>query len=251
LKDDAGHALSVQSGRYDQMPLDCGRSDCHAAIAQSAADSPMTQALASDLGGCHSLEKPECATACHATGEPGTDDGGFQHVAASLGLPALPSEYEELPTPLRRLSGVGCMACHGAAAIPEPSARWAVLRSDVCAVCHDAAPRYGHVQARLRALPHELGRGRQERAAERDWRIRSLLLHLPCRARAALGQPENGARPAARLTAASAASEPARFAARHQPGLRIVPRARFADLAAGSERGRPDRGPGWARAADR
>lgn len=147
LKDEAGHALSVQSGRFDQMPLDCGRSDCHAAIAQSSADSPMTQTLASDLGGCHSLEKPECATACHATGEPGTDDGGFQHVAASLGLAALPSEYEDLPTPLQRLSGVGCMACHGAAAIPEPSARWAVLRSDVCAVCHDAAPRYGHVQA--------------------------------------------------------------------------------------------------------
>jgi hypothetical protein len=147
LRDDAGRALSVHSGRFDQMPLDCGRSDCHATIAKSAADSPMTQALASDLGGCHSLEKPECATACHATGEPGTDDGGFAHVASIIGLPALPSEYEELPTALQRLGGVGCMACHGAAAIPEPSARWAVLRSDVCAVCHDAPPRYGHVQA--------------------------------------------------------------------------------------------------------
>jgi hypothetical protein len=147
LRDEAGRALSVHSGRFDQMPLDCGRSDCHAAIAKSAATSPMTQALASDLGGCHSLERPECATACHTTGEPGTDDGGFTHVASLMGLPALPSEYEALPTALQRLGGVGCMACHGAAAIPEPSARWAVLRSDVCAVCHDAPPRYGHVQA--------------------------------------------------------------------------------------------------------
>jgi hypothetical protein len=147
LRDDAGRELSVHSGRFDQMPLDCGRSDCHGALAKSAAASPMAQALASDLGGCHSLEKPECAVACHTTGEPGTDDGGFAHVASVIGMPALPSEYEELPTALQRLGGVGCMACHGAAAIPEPSARWAVLRSDVCAVCHDAPPRYGHVQA--------------------------------------------------------------------------------------------------------
>lgn len=147
LKNAAGDELSIQSGRYDQTQLDCGRSDCHAAIAKSAAASPMTQALASDLGGCHSLENPECATACHTTGEPGTSDGGFSHVAEQLGLSALPSDYEELPASLRRVGGVGCMACHGPAAIPEPSARWAIMRSDVCAVCHDAPPRYGHVQA--------------------------------------------------------------------------------------------------------
>jgi hypothetical protein len=147
LKDAAGRELSLQSGRYDQTQLDCGRSDCHAAIARSASESPMTLALASDLGGCHSLENPQCATACHTTGEPGAADGGFSHVATELGLTALPSEYEELPVSLQRVGGVGCMACHGPAAIPEPSARWAIMRSDVCAVCHDAPPRYGHVQA--------------------------------------------------------------------------------------------------------
>ena len=31
LADAHGRALVVQSGRYDEMPLDCGRSDCHAA----------------------------------------------------------------------------------------------------------------------------------------------------------------------------------------------------------------------------
>ncbi|HYJ08181.1 MAG TPA: hypothetical protein VEX18_04215 [Polyangiaceae bacterium] len=139
--------LSIQSGRYDHTPLDCGRSDCHAAIARSAADSPMTQALASDLGGCHSLDNPECASACHAVGEPGTADGGFSHVARELKLPAIPLAYEELPRALRRLGGVGCAACHGPGAVPEPSGRWAILRSDVCAVCHDAPPRYGHVAA--------------------------------------------------------------------------------------------------------
>jgi hypothetical protein len=159
LQDAAGAVLSIQSGRYDQMPLDCGRADCHAAIAKSALGSPMTRTLESDLGGCHALDNPSCASACHATGEPGVADGGFEQVALALGAHALPEEYEDLPAPLRRLGGVGCMACHGPAAIPEPSARWAILRSDVCAVCHDAAPRYGHFQAfrtsRMAAADHD------------------------------------------------------------------------------------------------
>ncbi len=147
LSDSAGHALSIHSGRYDQMPLDCGRAGCHAEIAKSAQGSPMTQVLASDLGGCHALSEPTCASACHATGEPGTLDGGFTHVAGELGLTALPTEYDDLPRALRRLGGVGCMACHGPTKIPEPSQRFRLMSNDVCAVCHDAPPRYGHVQA--------------------------------------------------------------------------------------------------------
>jgi hypothetical protein len=147
LSDASGRTLSVHSGRYDQMPLDCGRAGCHAEIAESTRQSPMTQVLASDLGGCHALSDPTCASACHATGEPGTEDGGFTHVASELGLPALPTEYDDLPRALRRLGGVGCMACHGPTKIPEPSERFALMKNDVCAVCHDAAPRYGHVQA--------------------------------------------------------------------------------------------------------
>jgi hypothetical protein len=144
LADAEGRKLVIQSGRYDEMPLDCGRSDCHAALSASARHSPMTRALAADLGGAHPLESVECALACHATGEPGTNDGGFSHVQAELDLAALPSAFAELPRALRRLGGVGCLACHGPARVPPESARWAVLRSDVCAVCHDAPPRYGH-----------------------------------------------------------------------------------------------------------
>ncbi len=147
LADTAGHTLSVHSGRYDQTPLDCGRAGCHADVANSVHDSPMTQVLASDLGGCHSLTDPSCASACHTTGEPGTNDGGFTHVADELGLPLLPADYDDLPRALRRLGGVGCLACHGPTKIPEPSQRFALMKSDVCAVCHDAPPRYGHVQA--------------------------------------------------------------------------------------------------------
>ncbi len=147
LADADGRSLVIQSGRYDEMPLDCGRSDCHAAIAANARQSPMTHALEADLGGAHPLASVECALACHATGEPGTGDGGFSHVQAELDLVALPHTFAELPRALRRLGGVGCLACHGPSRVPPESARWAVLRSDVCAVCHDSPPRYGHVAA--------------------------------------------------------------------------------------------------------
>jgi NAD-dependent dihydropyrimidine dehydrogenase PreA subunit len=143
----SGQELSIKAGRYDETPLDCGRAECHRAIAAGASESAMTSVLESDLGGCHTLSRPECASACHATGEPGTADGGFSHVAQELGLAALPAHYDELPRALQRLGGVGCLACHGPGAVPEPSARWAIVQSDVCAVCHDAPPRYGHYAA--------------------------------------------------------------------------------------------------------
>jgi hypothetical protein len=147
LRDAGERALVVESGRYDEMPLDCGRSECHAAIAAGSRESPMTHALESDLGGHHPLNEPECAIACHATGEPGTPDGGFTHVFEELELARLPREFAALPRALRRLGGVGCLACHGPARVPPSSARWAVLRADVCATCHDAPPRYGHAAA--------------------------------------------------------------------------------------------------------
>jgi hypothetical protein len=52
-----------------------------------------------------------------------------------------------MPAALRRVSGVNCLACHGPGTVPEPQGRWALLRTDVCATCHDAPPRYGHVAA--------------------------------------------------------------------------------------------------------
>jgi hypothetical protein len=136
----------VESGRYDETPLDCGRSGCHRDIAASAASSPMTHAYARDLDGARTLADPACALACHTTGEPGVDDGGFTHVAAELGHPAA-HDFAELPRALRRLGGVGCLACHGPTAIPEPTSRFALLGRGVCAVCHDSPPAYGHARA--------------------------------------------------------------------------------------------------------
>jgi hypothetical protein len=171
LADGSGHTLSLRTARYDETPLDCGRAGCHGDIAAAAARSPMTTVMARGLartldgGRAFGPGYPACAIACHATGEPGVDDGGFTHVAAELGPAGDPRRsWDELPGALRRLGGVGCLACHGPAAIPEASARWSVLRAGVCAVCHDAPPRYGHVAA---------WRGTRMAHADRDARAAS------------------------------------------------------------------------------
>ncbi|HEY7374764.1 MAG TPA: hypothetical protein VIF57_21545 [Polyangia bacterium] len=172
LADAGGRALALRAARYDETPLDCGRSDCHRAIADAAAASPMTGVLARLMGARPpGGDYPACALACHATGEPGTPDGGFAHVVSELGAAGdLRRPWAELPRDLRRLGGVGCLACHGPAAIPEAAARWSVLRADVCAVCHDAPPRYGHVTAwRTTAMARadQDPRARSERACAR------------------------------------------------------------------------------------
>jgi hypothetical protein len=149
LADGGGRPLALRTGRYDATPLDCGRSGCHPAITDAVVASPMTNVLARLIDAKPpGTDYPGCALACHATGEPGAHDGGFAHVASELGAAGdLDRRWHELPRDLHRLGGVGCLACHGPGAIPESSARWSVLRADVCAVCHDAPPRYGHVAA--------------------------------------------------------------------------------------------------------
>ena len=144
LRGAGGRELLLRVGRYDEVPLDCGRSECHSQAASAVLESPMTRALASRAS--EELDAG-CAMECHTIGEPGTPDGGFAHVARELGLDARAQARAPRAPALSRLHGVGCVACHGPAAIPDAQARWAVLRSDVCAVCHDAPPRYGHVEA--------------------------------------------------------------------------------------------------------
>jgi hypothetical protein len=155
LRDENGRSLAIRAGRYDETPLDCGRSRCHVAITDSAESSPMTLALlrrmtSEDIvhdGHFAGADAVTCALPCHATGEPGARDGGFVDVARELGIFPSDDAWATLPRALRRLGGVTCLACHGPGAIPEPGARWATLRADVCATCHDAPPVYGHVAA--------------------------------------------------------------------------------------------------------
>ena len=172
LADEHGGALTLRAGRYEDTLLDCGRAGCHPSITDAAAASPMTTVLARGLtpgpGSAPAFGPgyPGCAISCHATGEPGLADGGYADVAAELGvsIDAAP-RWAELPRPLRRLGGVGCLACHGPAALPPPGARWSVLQTDVCAICHDAPPRYGHVAAWASTAMARADRDARARAA--------------------------------------------------------------------------------------
>lgn len=150
LADSASRSLRLVARRYDETPLDCTRGDCHRAIDTTSRGSPMTTILQRGLDGRASSDYPACAGGCHALGEPGLDDGGFDAVARTLGFGQAElhrTDWHDLPAALRRLGGVGCLACHGPGAIPEASARHDILRADVCATCHDAPPEYGHVVA--------------------------------------------------------------------------------------------------------
>ena len=55
LADARGNTLGLRTGRYDETPLDCGRSGCHEAITAAAASSPMTTVLARGL--CPSAQR--------------------------------------------------------------------------------------------------------------------------------------------------------------------------------------------------
>jgi hypothetical protein len=138
--------LVVQALWHDKTPYDCGRSECHAAIAETTSQSAMSFALQ------RSLDQPHppavgCMLDCHVLGERGLRDGGFLDMSAQLGFTWLAStRWQDLPQALRRLGGVRCTACHGPGALPERGDRELVLRSDVCATCHDAPPRYTHVE---------------------------------------------------------------------------------------------------------
>jgi mono/diheme cytochrome c family protein len=150
LADGQGRELAIFAGTHDATPLDCGRSDCHAKEARASEGSPMQNMLRRGLEGALGPYPPECALGCHSAGEPGLADGGFAQVLGELGLPLRfesgARAWDDLPRALRRLGGVTCTACHGPGAIPEDSARWAILRSDVCATCHDAPPTYLRVE---------------------------------------------------------------------------------------------------------
>lgn len=142
LADASGATLSLRIGRHDETPLDCGRPECHASATRASASTPMTRT------GLRRL--PSCAAGCHSLGEAGLPDGGFAHVVRDHGLEVADFDgvaWNELPRALRRVGSVGCSGCHGPGAIPERTARWAIVRADVCAVCHDGPPRYGHVAA--------------------------------------------------------------------------------------------------------
>ena len=179
LADGDGRELTLRSARYDETPLDCGRAGCHARDHRRRRPQPdddraraRARAAAGAATPAFGPGYPACALACHATGEPGLHDGGFARCRRRAGLVGRSS------ADAGRSCRARCAASAGSAASPatgrprslHPSARWSVLRSDVCAVCHDAPPRYGHVvawRAPAMARADRDARARSDRACAR------------------------------------------------------------------------------------
>ena len=85
LEEPGGETLTLRAGGHATTPLDCGRSECHAAAASAADASPMTHALAHDLASA--MDDPSCALACHAVGEPGDVAARYRRLAREIRHP--------------------------------------------------------------------------------------------------------------------------------------------------------------------
>ncbi|MFT3924641.1 MAG: cytochrome c3 family protein [Myxococcales bacterium] len=147
LADAAGRALEIHATTYERTPFDCARSECHARESSLARDTAMSHAYElAKHSRAYRGAVSGCGLDCHVVGEAGLRDGGFRDVARALSFRALDGPpFSDLPHALQRLGGVRCMSCHGPGAVPPPSGRARVLRTDVCATCHDAPPAYSHV----------------------------------------------------------------------------------------------------------
>ena len=154
-----GFETRLMAGRPDQVPMDCARSDCHSDLAAAHATTRHGSALSRALHTPPRGHDPKCLK-CHAVAAEKGIPGGFLDVAEQLGFGSFPQRsmtFDELPSPMRRLGNVGCLACHGPGRIPEPAERAIEYSAGVCAQCHDAPPRYATVRdwrsSRMSQLP--------------------------------------------------------------------------------------------------
>ncbi len=140
----SGVQMSIQAGPYEDVPRDCGRDGCHSredeGWAHTAHASTFRRGLEGELG----PDFDERCWSCHATGvDPGVDNGGLHHTAASVGWqqPAPDAGlFDQAPRRVRRNGSVWCSACHGPGRIVPPQFRWqygAKFQVGVCARCHD------------------------------------------------------------------------------------------------------------------
>ena len=140
---DGRATLRLHAGRADDIQLDCGRPECHAPQQRAHAVTPHASALQRLLDRQPTAFDPACL-ACHVVGAPADVPGGFGDVAAQIkfAFDGQPLTWPQLPRPLHRLGNVGCLACHGPAAIPPPQDRGRIYGAGICAQCHDAPDRY-------------------------------------------------------------------------------------------------------------
>jgi hypothetical protein len=114
----SGYNLFVWSGRYDLVPKDCGRADCH----------PREEQGWQRTAHAHVARHQPACVPCHSVGfDPGAANGGFDEACPNGQCPADRSV----------LGVVHCLACHG------PGFRSAANYAEgSCSQCHDLPPKY-------------------------------------------------------------------------------------------------------------
>jgi hypothetical protein len=124
----------------------CGRYDCHprerGGWGRTQHATVLDRALAGELGRSAGAYQDSCLP-CHTVGyQPGeaARNDGFDDRARTLGwhVPAhaSPRAARELPVSLRQRANVQCESCHG------PGWFFVGYGEEICAQCHDLAPRY-------------------------------------------------------------------------------------------------------------
>ncbi|MCB9555618.1 MAG: hypothetical protein H6707_05895 [Deltaproteobacteria bacterium] len=142
----AGLVFSLIAGNWNLVPRDCGRSGCHTSLTDKHEKTRHGQTWRYLVDGLHKLARgplAESCADCHALGwHPDVDNGGYDDVARQLSLGISETgNYNKLPQPLRDVSNVYCLACHGPGRVDPPVAEQPGLFSaGVCARCHDRLP---------------------------------------------------------------------------------------------------------------
>jgi hypothetical protein len=121
MDEKSGYNFFVWSGRYDLVPKDCGRSDCHPKEEEAWKKTKHATAARHD---------PACVR-CHSVAfDPGAQNGGFDEAC-----PGGKCDGDKAV-----LGVVYCLSCHG------PGFRSAANYGEgSCAQCHDAPPKYTKV----------------------------------------------------------------------------------------------------------
>lgn len=142
---ETGLEMEVEAGRYEEVPQDCGRAECHPVEAEGFVDTAHALTFWRGLSGALGPAFSEPCARCHAVGaDPLADTGGFDDVAATLGWDlTVPSDPATVPPRVAALANVWCTSCHGPGRIVPTDDSWergAKYAADVCATCHDGAP---------------------------------------------------------------------------------------------------------------
>ncbi|MCC6748542.1 MAG: carboxypeptidase regulatory-like domain-containing protein [Deltaproteobacteria bacterium] len=150
IRDEKSHlTFAIVVGGWNVVRRDCGRPECHAAMEGHWKQTHHAQSWQRFLDGALPLARGPAGDACaecHSLGyDADAPSGGYDDLAAlhKVSVPAKlqPGNYAALPEPVKEVSNVYCLACHGPARVDPPVAEQpGLFQVGVCARCHERKP---------------------------------------------------------------------------------------------------------------